>query len=146
MAKLKAKLSGNLKDKLDGKLSSYHKELWRVFSLYIRQRDAKDGFIRCISCGKRLPWRHCDAGHYHSRVFSGIKYNEKNVNGQCKLCNFQQGNAQGYEKGLVEKYGKGVLEELEVMKHNRSKYTRFELKALIDHYTNLLISNGWEIR
>jgi hypothetical protein len=129
------------------KLSDYHAELWRVFSLYIRQRDAdENGIIRCISCGKPMSWRHSDAGHYYSRTFSGIKYHEKNVNAQCKQCNFRQGNAQGYKKGLVAKYGEDVLDHLDLVKHNKSKYTRFELQALTDFYLQKLIDNGWAIR
>lgn len=36
----------------------------RIFSEYIRRRDAdKDGFVRCISCGRRIRWEDADCGH-----------------------------------------------------------------------------------
>jgi hypothetical protein len=47
------------------------KELDRVFSEYVRLRDADDnGWVRCITCGNAYPWKgtsNLHNGHYISR-------------------------------------------------------------------------------
>lgn len=124
----------------------YRKELWRVFSLYIRQRDAnEDGISYCISCGKPGHWRGMDAGHFYSQGgYPGIWLHEKNVNCQCKHCNlFLEGNKQGYTKGLVAKYGDGVLEELDMLKHRHQKLSIGDIKVLILYYKGKLIKHDF---
>ena len=123
-------------------------ELWRVFSLWIRQRDADDnGYMKCISCGKVIHWRdggNCHAGHYYSRGIRSVKYHEKNSNGQCYSCNMhQEGNKQGYAVGLIKKYGEGVLDELMICKNNTSKLGTQEMKILTNDYLRRLKENGY---
>lgn len=36
--------------------------------------------------------------------------------------------------GIDKKYGQGVIEELEVLKHQESHWTDFEYKTMIDYY------------
>ncbi len=112
------------------------KKLDRIFSEFIRLRDAnKDGYVRCISCGKLKHWKDVDNGHYINRKHMSTRYSEKNCNGQCRACNrFDEGNMIGYTKGLIKKYGQGILEELEVLKFQTSKFSKFELEVLAKHY------------
>jgi hypothetical protein len=107
-----------------------------VFSEYIRLRDAdSSGYVRCISCGKIIHWKESDCGHYVNRKHLSTRWNERNCNGQCRSCNrFDEGNMLGYTKGLIKKYGEGVLNELDMLKHQVSKMTEFEGKLLIKHY------------
>lgn len=110
-----------------------HRKLIRVFNKFIRTRDRN---VPCISCGIR-PVAH--AGHYYSTSQcpqGSMRFNEKNVNGQCVTCNsFQEGNRHGYEKGLIKKYGPGVIRELEILKSiKQNPWTAFEISVLIDHY------------
>ena len=46
--------------------TNYKEKLWKVFSEYIRLRDADDrGYCNCISCGKVIFLeRFIEAGHY----------------------------------------------------------------------------------
>mgnify|MGYP003563457137 CR=1 FL=1 len=37
-------------------------------------------------------------------------------------------------RGLVAKYGDGIIEKLEVLKNQTTKYSEFEYKVLIDYY------------
>lgn len=115
----------NLKTKLD-----------RIFSEYIRLRDASpQGFTRCISCGKVVPWKEADCGHFVNRSHVSTRFHEKNCNAQCRKCNrFDEGNPIGYMRGLVAKYGDGIIEKLEVLKNQNTKYSEFEYKVLIDYY------------
>lgn len=108
----------------------------RVFSDYIRLRDAdSSGYVRCISCGKIIHWKESDCGHYVNRKHLSTRWNERNCNGQCRSCNrFDEGNMLGYTRGLIKKYGEGVLNELDMLKHQVSKMTEFEGRLLIKHY------------
>ena len=88
-----------------------------LLSRYIRLRDTRDGGY-CISCGKYITFDTCDAGHYHKRnTAPAIKYDERNVNAQCRECNgTPDGNKACYEDGLIRKYGAGIFEELLIAK------------------------------
>lgn len=131
----------NLKEKLD-----------RVFSQYIRLRDmiGNTRTFQCISCGRILPITQADCGHYINRQHMATRFSEVNCKAQCRSCNrFDEGNMQGYRRGLVRKYGEQKVELLESMKYQTCKYSEFEYKALIDHYKKeikrLLTEKGLEI-
>ena len=50
-------------------------------------------------------------------------------------CNrFDEGNIQGYRRGLVALYGEQQVTLLEAKKHNLRKYSDFEYEVLIKHY------------
>ena len=106
------------------------------FSKYIRIRDAdENGIITCISCGARVHWTKADCGHFIKRQHKATRYNEKNSNGQCRKCNWLlQGNDIEYAKGLVKKYGEGILEKLELAKHRTVHMGEFKLKVIADYY------------
>jgi hypothetical protein len=108
----------------------------RIFSLFIRLRDAdENGYCRCISCGKIVHWKECDAGHYINRKHMALRYDEKNVNAQCRACNrFDEGNMIGYHAGLVKKYGAKVIDYLNIKRHNVCKMGVSEYSLLINHY------------
>ena len=130
-----------LKEKLD-----------RIFSQYIRLRDMDkrtETFV-CISCGRRLPILQADCGHYINRQHMNTRYSEVNCNAQCRSCNrFDEGNMQGYRRGLVAKYGEVRVLLLESSKYEMRKYCDVEYMALIQHYQNeikkILKENGLTI-
>ncbi len=114
-------------------------ELDRIFAKVIKKRDSDEDSFICISCGNPKPIDQFNAGHYFSRGELSIRWDEKNVNGQCISCNkWKSGNIQGYEKGLIKKYGEGVIQELEIKKMQSKKYARFEMEILIQHYKSQL--------
>jgi len=112
----------------------------RIFSEFIRRRDAdENGYIRCISCGKIVKWKESDCGHYINRKHSSTRYDEKNCNAQCRACNrFDEGNIQGYRRGLIAKYGLRETELLEVKKYNVCKLGKLEINALAAEYRKKL--------
>jgi len=96
------------------------------FNKFIRLRDTKGHSCQCISCGKpvRYGTRNCQAGHYYSgiSIYRAVEFSEINVNVQCFQCNYPlEGNKENYKKGLIKKYGKGVIDKLELQAHNDSK-------------------------
>ncbi len=110
--------------------------LWKVFSVYIRLRDAdKNGNIRCISSGKICHWKEADAGHFIGRRHMATKYHEQNVNAQGRGANrFNGGEQFAYSKAIDKKYGPGTSDKLLVLSRQLKKYHDFEIKALIGHY------------
>ncbi|UAY56237.1 recombination protein NinG [Arachidicoccus terrestris] len=102
-----------------------------IFNKWIRNRD-KDK--PCISGGGITE----DAGHYFPQgKYSGVRFDEMNVNGQSRYDNrFKEGNLPGYLAGLIERYGRDAVEDLEA----RAKATKFykwsrdELQAIINKY------------
>ena len=114
-----------LRDKLD-----------TVFSQFIRLRDSNnEGIAICISCGTPGFWKYGDCGHYISRKYLALRWEEKNVGFQDKECNiFGQGEQVKFQKGLIKRYGPDVIEYLETKKHNRFNADRFVYQYLIDEY------------
>lgn len=120
------KVKNSLKNKLD-----------KVFSMYIRLRDVSvNGTFRCISCGKIKEFSQADCGHYINRQHMSVRFSEKNCNAQCRQCNrFDEGNIQGYRRGLISKYDEATVLILESMKYEFNKISDVEYKFMIDHYT-----------
>lgn len=116
--------------------NSLKNRLDTVFAMYIRLRDAtKDGSFRCISCGRLLPFKQSDCGHYINRQHMATRFNEKNCNAQCRNCNrFDEGNIQGYRRGLIAKYGEPTVALLEAMKYETNKISEFEYATMIVYY------------
>jgi len=107
----------------------------KTFSLFIRQRDAKNGIIKCISCGKPVPWKESDCGHYINRKHMSTRYDEQNCNAQCRSCNrFNEGSMHGYAKGLRVKYGEDVPEKLFIKHFNTCKMSQVEVNLLTKYY------------
>lgn len=117
-------------------VSRLEAELWTWFSRFIRLRDSNGkGYCKCISCGKRVFWKKGDAGHFISRRYKSIKFDERNVNFQCKQCNGPGAGEQfRYAKALDQKYGEGTAATLDAMRHDFKKFSRPELEELIEHY------------
>ncbi len=115
--------------------ASLVKALDKVFSQFIRLRDTPGGVGRCISCQKVITYSDCDCGHYINRKHMTTRYDEKNCNAQCRSCNrFDEGNMQGYRRGLINKIGEKETDLLEVKKHGTSTMGTFELEILILDY------------
>lgn len=108
------------------------------FQKWIRLRDANEG---CISCGavKVKIWH---GGHYFkAELYTGLVFNEINVNKQCEKCNtFGGGNESGYRLGLIKKYGEKIVKELEESSNflRSYKFSREEIKRIKTKYQKRL--------
>jgi len=109
---------------------------------YIRQRDKGKP---CISCGNA--WHEdFQAGHfYKSELFSTLRFDDKNINGQCRRCNlFNEGNESGYRVGILNRFGKEHLDYLDeraqIEKQEQHKWDRDELKQIRLKYIGLFKS------
>ena len=106
----------------------------RHFHKFIRNRDQDQP---CISCGK---YTTLQAGHFYSAGHNpSVKFNEYNVHGQCKRCNyFLSGNLLPYKQNLIKKIGQEQFDKItlnvEMSKKFGYKWDRFYLIDVINKY------------
>jgi len=114
------------------------RDMWEVFSLYIRIRDSDvSGMCRCFTCGVPKYWEHGDCGHGVGRGHGSTKYNERNNHFQCKGCNgFNEGRKDLYEKAMDRKYGVGTWALMWQASKQRSVLGRWEFEQLTVHYAH----------
>ena len=111
------------------------KKLDTVFSQYIRRRYATNDIAECVTCGKRDHWKKMDAGHFMSRKHYSTRWDEDNVQVQCKSCNlYNQGEQYKYSIFL----GDQKSEELYMKSKQTVKISNFELEELIEIYQQKL--------
>lgn len=105
-------------------------------NLYARRRDCFGQLgTTCISCGKWKSFEELDGGHFIPTTSSSIRFDPRNINAQCQRCNrFLHGNPRHYYKGMLRKYGKDVVDDLESREFESKKWTEEELKAIKDEY------------
>lgn len=113
------------------------KELDRVFSIWIRERDANDyGNGRCVTCGRSGHLSMMDCGHFQSRGFYATRWHEWNCALQCKLCNaFRGGEQVKFAAAIDARYGEGKAKELERISRIPFKLNRDWLQKQIDKYS-----------
>jgi hypothetical protein len=111
-------------------------KLWKVFSEYIRRRDAdKDGNCKCITCGLVRPWKQMDCGHGIPRQHKATKFSEINNHAQCKRCNgFEGGKREVYKVEVDKRYGAGTWDKLELASKMTFKRTQFEIDTMTEFY------------
>ena len=124
VAKVERKQGIKLENVKKGTKDALHK--------FIRERDKGKP---CISCS--TPWKsNFQAGHcFKAELYSSLKYNLHNINGQCEQCNLRrEGNEAGYLLNLPNRIGDDNYKELVRMasidKHNTHKWDREELKKI----------------
>lgn len=114
-------------------------KLWKVFSEYIRLRDAdENGYCKCITSGRLVHWKLCDAGHFIGRRHKSTKFHEQNVNAQSRNDNrFNAGNQYIHAKMIDQKYGPGTADKLLAMSRMTCKRDKFEIEVMTAHYKKL---------
>ena len=109
------------------------KECQQVFNKFIRLRDWGKP---CISCGAPHTGaaNSFDAGHYRSVGSSPeVRFDTRNVSGQCKKCNRYGFDSAAYRAELVSRIGLAEVEALEADRAAKN-YTKEQIRALTIHY------------
>jgi hypothetical protein len=117
-------------------LSSLEKKLDRVFSEYIRQRDADEGgTVSCCTCGRLMFWKESDAGHFVKRQHRATRWNPMNCAPQCQRCNHWMGGRQDdFSRYIIHRYGLKTYDELMSLKYRTVKHTRADLLNMIERF------------
>lgn len=109
------------------------------FSKFIRLRDSEDEYVRCITCGTRKHWKEVDAGHFQTRTKYSTRWDERNVNAQCKGCNMKNGGQQYvHGKEIDKKYGEGTADEIVCLSNQIVKFSTQELRDMAKKYRDLV--------
>ena len=113
------------------------RKLDKLFSIYIRKRNAIDGYVKCVTCGTRKHFTEVDAGHFTSRRHFSTRWLSLNVHEQCKKCN-NWGAGENYLMGkyIDKTYGEGTADELIKLSREITKFTDQDLKDMIKLYEN----------
>jgi hypothetical protein len=108
-----------------------------AFSLYIRERDKDKG---CISCGGPVE----QAGHMISRRKRSVKYDEQNVNGQCRNCNWADKFLPGVHDqnviAFMRRYSVQVYDDLVKWSQKPMQHGKADMIALRDTYREKLLT------
>lgn len=118
-------------------ISKLKKELWSLFSKYIRQRDN----FTCVTCGKISGGTGMHAGHYIPKSVGGMAlyFHPKNTHAQCFRCNLHlSGNWPAYQDFILRTYGPEVNEELLRLKNTIIKWTEGDYLREIKKYKELI--------
>jgi len=124
-------------------ITKLKKELDKVFSLYIRQRDmlVPDGtdYVVCFTCSSVKHWKEMHAGHFMSRKHLSTRWDLENVQVQCPKCNlFGQGEQYQFGIMLDVKYGPGTADKLKAYTKLTIKMTSADYEEMIDIYKKKL--------
>ena len=118
-------------------ISKLKKELDKIFSVFIRLRDATDeGLCQCFTCGKVSHYKTgMQNGHFQSRSFLSTRFDEENCQVQCVGCNmFKQGEQWKFGMNLNAKYGIGTSNKLEFISRQKVKFSRIDYEDKISYY------------
>ena len=130
-------------------LPKLKKDLWKIFSEYIRRKDAdEEGMTVCVSCGVKKHWKELQGGHFVPQSLGdALRFDEINVHVQCQACNVwnKERGMFGYARFMVKKYGEKVLEELHHRQKMGYKFSRSELEEMIEAYKEKLKNLEGEI-
>lgn len=117
-------------------LAKYKKELDAIFSKFIRLSHAdSSGNCTCYTCGKVLPWKQIQNGHFISRSYLATRWHENNCRPQDVGCNvYGNGKPLDFEEHLKRELGDQYVEEMKVSRHQILKLDKQWYEEKIAHY------------
>ena len=110
-------------------------KLDKEFSIFIRNRYAKNGRAECITCGTVKEVKQLQCGHFMSRKHYSTRWDEDNCQVQCYTCNVMRYGEQ-YKFGLYlnSNYESDKAEQLLIQSKQTLKLSDFELEDMIEKY------------
>lgn len=118
---------------------TYEKKLDKIFSEFVRKKETKDGWGKCVSCNAIKAYEQLDAGHFINRKWRSVRWDEDNVHIQCIACNrFNEGNGVGYTLYMVDRYGRDKVDYLLAISRETARFTDSEGLLMIADYKKKL--------
>jgi hypothetical protein len=129
-----------LRKKRQKSTSSLKRSLWKVFSEYVRRKDADEGgTVSCYTCDKLMFWRDGQAGHAIGGRTNAVLFDDSIVRVQCVSCNvFRRGNYPIFTTKLIKENGMDWWEEKLANARKVVKTTRADLEQMISDYQEKL--------
>jgi len=121
-----------MRKKSKSEVSKLKRELWQVFSKYIKKRDKNI----CFTCGRKTEGHGSHSGHFIPKSVGGLAlyFHEDNVHCQCYNCNI---NLSGNQYIYGEKLGKRTVKKLFKLKGKIEKWTAEDYRKNIKKYEKL---------
>jgi hypothetical protein len=115
---------------------------WRLFSEWIRRKDAdQGGTVTCYTCGKLMYWKEAHAGHALPGRHNAVLFDPEIVRVQCPVDNiWKGGNDPVFPAKLIRENGLEWFESKLEGARRVVKYTRSDLEDLISEYKQKLES------
>lgn len=109
---------------------------WKLFSEYIRTRDADEGGTeRCYTCGALAHWKELQCGHAIGGRHSAVLFDPDICRPQCVRCNvFLRGNYPIFTTKLIKENGISWFEDKIQGARQIVKYTRSDIEGMIENY------------
>lgn len=124
-------------------IKSAKQKAWREFSRFIRLRDCirttgSDEYGLCITCGKRVPFKSSQAGHFIAGRTNAVLFNEDIVHLQCYGCNVCKHGEQLEYYYAMKKLGytEEQITEFRKLRHKTVKYKESDYKKIAETYSN----------
>lgn len=103
-------------------IKSLKAKAWKLFSEYIRRKDADaNGIAKCVTCGHEEHWKQMQAGHFIPGRCNSILFEESGVHVQCARCNYNEGNGPEYYPFMLKTYGQAEIDRLRALRHKTVK-------------------------
>ena len=117
-------------------ISSLENKLDRIYSEYIRRKDADEGgTVSCVTCQKLLHWREAHCGHFIKRANRAARWLQVNTHVQCVRCNtYLGGNDSVYAVYIIDKFGRDTYNDLMALRGKECKRYRTDYEELIETY------------
>lgn len=123
-------LKGSKKKVKKKSRSKLVKELDRVFSIFIRQRDLPGGRGKCYTCKNPVSIRDAHAMHFISRACYRYRWDEDNVKAGCQRCNiWLKGNYIEYVRYMIDEYG---IDKVDEMRRNAKQVFKISTQEIED--------------
>ena len=108
----------------------------KPFHEYIRRSNVNsEGYGACISCGKGIHFGESDCGHFITRGALATRWDENNVNLQCRKCNrFEYGRQFEYSLAI----GTELAESLLIKSKQIFKLSEPEYMDIFEEYRDKL--------
>ena len=121
-------------------LKSLIKKLDAIFSKYIRIRDSSWGYITCISCWVKIPWKSAHNCHWIGRANYKYRRNEDNCAAWCSSCNVyrKEMHQRIFTLKQVEKLWFEKTKDYESEKRTINKLKVNELEEIIKYWQERL--------
>lgn len=114
--------------------SWYKKKLDSLFSRYIRNLYAVNGYVSCYTCGREGYIKEMQNGHFVPRQYMATRWDERNCRPQCYACNMLYNGQPSAFALRLEQETPGIVKELETLRKSVRQWTIDELKKEIDKY------------
>jgi hypothetical protein len=121
-------------------LKSLKNKAWKVFSEWVRRKDADEGgTVHCVTCRAPIYWKEAHAGHFVGGRNNAVLLHPDIVHPQCVRCNiFLSGNYAEYALYMLDKFGREKVEEFLSLRRQVVKLTRADFEASIETYQQKL--------